>query len=103
MKSLMDTVTSKGQVTLPTEVRKHLGLQQGSRIVFVLDDDGHVALEVPKYPSVASLRGVAGSLPTPLAWSQVQTTIREERAARALPRPTPLSPAGQEPPTAEEP
>lgn len=87
MKSIMATVTSKGQITLPTEIRKHLGVQQGSRIMFVLDDDGHVTVEVPKYPSVASLRGAAGSLPTPLPWSQVRATIGEERAARYLPGP----------------
>ncbi|HMA33852.1 MAG TPA: AbrB/MazE/SpoVT family DNA-binding domain-containing protein, partial [Chloroflexia bacterium] len=87
MKSVIATVTSKGQVTLPTAIRKHLGLQQGSRIVFVVDDDGHVTLEVPKYPSVASLRGAAGSLPAPLPWAQVRATIREERAARYLPGP----------------
>ena len=103
MKSLTATVSSKGQVTLPTAVRQHLGLQQGSRVVFVLDDDGHITLEVPRYPSVASLRGVAGSLPTPLPWSQVQSTIREERAARNLPHPTHPAPAAQQLPPAEEP
>jgi AbrB family looped-hinge helix DNA binding protein len=28
------TVTSKGQVTIPKEVRRELGIRQGSRIVF---------------------------------------------------------------------
>jgi len=28
------TVTSKGQVTIPKEVRRELGIRQGSRVVF---------------------------------------------------------------------
>src|SRR5215470_11988511 len=89
MKSLIATVSSKGQVTLPTEVRKHLGVHQGSRIIFVLDDDGQVTIEAPKYPTVASLRGAAGSLPVPLDWAHVQATIREERAIRQRPHSDP--------------
>jgi antitoxin PrlF len=84
MKSVLATVTSKGQVTLPAEVRKHLGVGQGSRVAFVLDDTGQVRIEVPQYPTVVSLRGAAGSLGDPLPWSEVQATIREERAARRL-------------------
>jgi AbrB family looped-hinge helix DNA binding protein len=29
------TVTSKGQVTIPKQIRHELGIQQGSRVVFV--------------------------------------------------------------------
>ncbi len=76
MKSVMTTVTNKGQVTVPSEIRKHLGLRQGSRIAFVLDDEGRVTTEVPKYPSVASLQGAAGSLRQPLPWAQVQAMAR---------------------------
>ena len=34
------TVTSKGQVTLPASIRKRLGIREGSRIVFLEDDEG---------------------------------------------------------------
>ena len=33
-------VMSKGQVTLPVEVRKQLGVSSGDRIVFVVTDEG---------------------------------------------------------------
>lgn len=33
-------VTQKGQVTIPLEVRKALGIQAGSDVRFELDDDG---------------------------------------------------------------
>lgn len=50
-------VTSKGQVTIPLEVRQKLGLETGSRIDFVLNSEGHVTIE-PVQSSVRSLEGV---------------------------------------------
>ena len=41
MKEIVSTITSKGQVTIPAEVRGHLALKTGDRIAFVLDPDGH--------------------------------------------------------------
>lgn len=39
------TVTSKGQVTLPKELRKRLGIQTGSRIRFNIPAQGPVQIE----------------------------------------------------------
>jgi antitoxin PrlF len=33
-------ITSKGQVTIPAEMRKRLGLEPGDQVGFILDDDG---------------------------------------------------------------
>lgn len=44
------SVTSKGQVTIPKEVRQQLGIRQGSRIEFSLVDD-HVEMRVRSSPS----------------------------------------------------
>lgn len=38
MRQITATITSNGQVTVPAEVRRRLGVGQG-KIVFVLDDD----------------------------------------------------------------
>jgi AbrB family looped-hinge helix DNA binding protein len=43
------TVTSKGQVTLPKELRKRLGIQRGSRIRFTLPASGAVKVEPVLY------------------------------------------------------
>lgn len=43
------TVTSKGQVTLPSELRKRLGIQQGSRIRFSIPTSGPVRVEPVLY------------------------------------------------------
>ena len=46
------SVTSKGQVTIPKEVRQQLGIRQGSRIEFALVDD-HVEMRVKSSPTGA--------------------------------------------------
>ncbi len=38
MKMYMATMTSKGQITVPVEVRKKLKLEQGEKVVFIEDD-----------------------------------------------------------------
>jgi len=43
------TVTSKGQVTLPRELRKRLGIQRGSRIRFSIAASGAVKVEPVLY------------------------------------------------------
>ena len=43
------TITSKGQVTLPSELRKRLGLQKGSRIRFSIPTSGPVQVEPVRY------------------------------------------------------
>jgi antitoxin PrlF len=43
------TVTSKGQVTLPNELRKRLGLGKGSRIRFTIPESGPVQVEPVRY------------------------------------------------------
>ena len=50
------SVTSKGQVTIPKEVRQQLGIRQGSRIEFSLVGD-HVELRVKGAPASASTSG----------------------------------------------
>ena len=38
------TMTTKGQVTIPKEVRESLGLHSGDKIEFVLNDDKEVLI-----------------------------------------------------------
>ncbi len=55
------TVTSKGQVTVPIEVRNRLGLKEGDRLAFV-NEGGEIILRLdrgPKNPFVA-YAGVLG-------------------------------------------
>ena len=54
---LYSTVTSKGQVTIPVAVRKHLGITANDKIAFVIQPQGTVEVKTPKYPTLASLAG----------------------------------------------
>ena len=47
--TLEATVTSKGQVTLPSELRRRLGLGKGSRIRFSIPASGPVQVEPVRY------------------------------------------------------
>ena len=79
MKEIISTLTSKGQVTIPAEVREYLGLETNDKVAFVIDDDGVVRLRVLRYPTIASLRGAAGSLKKPLSWQEMQQIAYEDR------------------------
>jgi AbrB family looped-hinge helix DNA binding protein len=55
------TVTSKGQVTLPVELRRRLGIRAGTRLEFIIKDDER--LEVVRVGG--SARDLKGMLPRP--------------------------------------
>jgi len=79
MKELITTVNSNERVTIPAEVRKYLGISTNDKIGFVIDDEGVVLLRVPRYPTIASLRGAAGRLNKPLSWQEIQKIAQEDR------------------------
>ncbi|WP_009631616.1 AbrB/MazE/SpoVT family DNA-binding domain-containing protein [Synechocystis sp. PCC 7509] len=51
------TITSKGQVTIPKEIRDYLKLEIGSKIDFVIDENGTVKI-IPLTVSVTALSGM---------------------------------------------
>jgi antitoxin PrlF len=62
---MANTVTSKGQVTIPKPVRDHLGIVPGSQVAFRRATDGSIVIEkadgTATQPSrFAKLRGSAG-------------------------------------------
>lgn len=40
----MAKVSSKGQVNIPIVIRKHLNLNEGDKVVFIIDDEGGVRM-----------------------------------------------------------
>lgn len=51
------TITSKGQITLPREVRDHLHVREGDRVEFEIGRDGEVRVR-PMTGSVDALFGM---------------------------------------------
>ena len=55
------TLTSRGQTTVPKEVRDHLGLKPGDRLRFGIQEDGRVVIEA----ATLSIRRLRGIFPKP--------------------------------------
>ena len=72
MKEFISTITSTGQVPIPAEIRKYLGITTNNKIGFVIDNEGTVRLRVHHYPNITSLRGTAGHLDKPLSWQEMK-------------------------------
>ncbi|MEO1724818.1 MAG: AbrB/MazE/SpoVT family DNA-binding domain-containing protein [Pseudomonadota bacterium] len=77
--SLESTVTSKGQTTLPKDVREHLGLKAGDKVRYLVVDD-EVRLVRPR-----KVMSLCGSLPhegDPVSLDDMDEAVRDGAAAR---------------------
>lgn len=72
MKELTTVITRKGQVTLPAEIRRELGLKRGDKIAFVMDKG-----EVRLMPSTSVVQRTAGAFKT----DRLPLTAEELRVA----------------------
>lgn len=82
MKNSTSTVTVKGQVTIPIEVRKALGLKPRDRVTFVLED-GSARIQ----PTKSKLDALFGSVKPkrmPEDFKELRRMAMEEVAERAL-------------------
>ena len=52
------TVTSKGQVTIPADVREHLGIKPKDRVQFEISEDGSVTVVPARSHVLASFGAV---------------------------------------------
>lgn len=74
-------VTSKGQVTIPKEVRDALGIAEGDRVVFRVEQHRAVLART------SNLLDLAGSVEVPSAkrgatWDEVRRATRQARIGR---------------------
>ena len=82
-KQIHSTITSKGQVTIPAEVRRVLGVGTTGKVVFQITQEGTVLLTVPQYRSIADLAGAAGKLPHPPTEQELKQLATEGRGEAA--------------------
>ncbi len=52
------TMTSKGQVTIPKEIRERLGLRQGDQLVFRFNEQGTLTVEAATPNPLGDLAGL---------------------------------------------
>jgi AbrB family looped-hinge helix DNA binding protein len=58
------TLSSKGQITIPQEIRTRLGLSTGDRVEFVVEDDRTVIRPARTDPNpFAKYKGILGTFP----------------------------------------
>lgn len=75
------TLTSKGQITLPKEVRERLGVEAGDRLEFVEQERG-VYKVVAATKDVRHLKGLIAKPPRPVSVAQMKAAIRRSRARK---------------------
>jgi len=76
---VISTITSKGQITLPLVIRRHLGVDYNDRVAFVVESSGDIKVKNIKYPDIQSMRGVAGALEKPLLFKKMRQIAAEDR------------------------
>lgn len=88
MNEILSTISSKGQVTIPAEVRHSLGLKQGDKVAFVIEDR-QVVLRRTGSSVVAATAGALASDRAPMSAEQLRVAAEEaiaEEAARGAQR-----------------
>src|SRR5262245_19543410 len=75
--------------------RQPIPLTRNGRLVAVVQpaptgrqvgqDEPAAATQVPRYPTLESLAGAAGTLPEPRSWKEVLEQAKEEHLAKKLP------------------
>lgn len=68
------TITSKGQLTLPKDVRAAMGVGPGDRVDFVRMEDGNFAV-MPATHSVKSLKGIVTRPKKPVSLAEMDKAI----------------------------
>lgn len=77
MRRLSSTISSKGQITVPLEVRKRLGLRRGDRVEFVIDD-ARTTIRPARPPENPFVKYI-GVLPSFSSVRQINAWIRKLR------------------------
>jgi antitoxin PrlF len=71
------TLTSKGQITLPKDIRDRLGLKPGDKLDFRVDEAGLITAQPRKTLRIADLFGILPAGIVPLTAEGVDEAIGE--------------------------
>ncbi|HEX5504086.1 MAG TPA: AbrB/MazE/SpoVT family DNA-binding domain-containing protein [Thermomicrobiales bacterium] len=81
VREIVATITRRGQVTIPVEVRRALGVKPGDEVAFAIED-GQVRL-VPVRFTLESAYGSVEPLHRPDDFAVIARRAKDERAERA--------------------
>jgi len=71
---MVATMTSKGQLTIPVEARRKLGLSAGTKVDLVTTEDGRLEL-IPLTDSVKGLKGMVPKPEKPLTLEEMEQAM----------------------------
>ena len=75
------TITSKGQITVPKNIRDHMHVDKGDRVEFLLDDQGVVTIW-PVTAEVITLKGMEPKPRKPVSIQDMNSAIEESGGRR---------------------
>lgn len=75
------TLTSKGQITIPKEVREALGVEAGDRLEFVEQERG-VYKVIAATRDVRALKGLVPKPPRPVSIDDMKASIRKAQSRK---------------------
>ena len=78
------TLTSKGQITIPRDVRDRLGLREGDRVVFQFDEHGNLLLRQESRNPLGRLPGLLKHLvkDRPVTLEEMKEAVKRRAAEK---------------------
>ncbi len=71
------TITSKGQITIPKDIRNRLGLETGDKVSFLIDDNGVVNF-VPMTKDITTIKGMITKPKKPVSLEDMNATVKRK-------------------------
>jgi AbrB family looped-hinge helix DNA binding protein len=71
-------VTSRGQITIPLNVRRWLDIEPGDQVDFMLDGHGARLVRRSRRDGLALVERMRGRATTPMSTDEIMALIREE-------------------------
>lgn len=70
------TMTSKGQITIPKNIRDSLGLETGDKVNFLIDNEGVVSL-IPVIKDVSILKGLVNKPQHSITVEEMKAVVKK--------------------------
>ena len=78
---MFSILTSKGQITIPKNIRDKFNLHPGDKVEFILDEKNNCRI-VPLWNSVKEMKGMLGPVSRIVAIDEMDDGIRKEAVSK---------------------